>query len=78
MRNSDLALERTDPAYVTRASSNNAHFLLARPDVDMDAEGYVRLALGPQAEMNALGNLRLVSPASARQGAFALPRRGAR
>ncbi len=55
VRNSDLALERTDPEYVTRASSNNAHFLLARTDDNMDAEAYVRLALGPKAEINALG-----------------------
>ncbi|HWG18116.1 MAG TPA: hypothetical protein VN678_09655 [Acidobacteriaceae bacterium] len=54
VRNSDLALERTDPEYVTRASSNNAHFLLARPDVSMEAEAYTRLALGPKAEINAL------------------------
>jgi len=31
VRDSDIALQRTDPEYVTRASSNNAHFLLARP-----------------------------------------------
>ncbi len=55
VRNSDLALERTDPEYVTRATSNNAHFLLARPNVDLDAESYVRLALKPEAEINALG-----------------------
>jgi hypothetical protein len=54
VRNSDLALERTDPEYVTRASSNNAHFLLARPDINMDPEAYARLALGPKAEVNAL------------------------
>ena len=54
VRNSDLALERTDPEYVTRASSNNAHFLLARPDINMDPETYVRLALSPKSEMNAL------------------------
>jgi hypothetical protein len=55
VRNSDLALERTDPEYVTRASSNNAHFLLARSDVSMTAEAYARMALAPNAEMNALG-----------------------
>ena len=38
VRNSDLALERTDPEYLTRASTNNAHFLLARPDINMDPE----------------------------------------
>jgi hypothetical protein len=54
VRNSDLALERTDPEYVTRASSNNAHFLLARPEINMGPEAYVRLALGPKAEINAL------------------------
>lgn len=54
VRNSDLALQRTDPEYVTRASSNNAHFLLARPDINMDPEAYARLALGPNAEVNAL------------------------
>ena len=54
VRNSDLALERTDPEYVTRASSNNAHFLLARPDINMEPEAYARLALGPKTEVNAL------------------------
>ena len=54
VRNSDLALERTDPEYVTRASSNNAHFLLARPDINMQPEAYVRLALGPNVEVNTL------------------------
>jgi hypothetical protein len=54
VRNSDLALERTDPEYVTRASSNNAHFLLARPNIAMDPEAYARLALGPNAEVNSL------------------------
>jgi hypothetical protein len=55
VRNSDLALERTDPQYVTRASSNNAHFLLARPDDSMDPENYGLLALSPKAEINSLG-----------------------
>jgi hypothetical protein len=54
VRDSDLALERTDPEYVTRASSNNAHFLLARADINMDPETYVRLALNPKSGMNAL------------------------
>jgi len=54
VRNSDLALERTDPEYATRATSNNAHFLLARPDINMTPEAYVRLALGRKAELNAL------------------------
>jgi hypothetical protein len=54
VRDSDIALLHADPAYVTRAGSNNAHFLLARPDVSMSAEAYEAAALGPNAEMNAL------------------------
>ena len=54
VRDSDLALTRTDPAYVTRASSGNAHFLLARPDVAMEPLAYARLALGASADLNAL------------------------
>lgn len=54
VRDSDIALLRSDPAYVARAGSNNAHFLLARPDSAMSAEAYANLALGPNAEMNAL------------------------
>jgi hypothetical protein len=54
LKNSDLALERTDPDYATRATSNNAHFLLARPDVAMQPLAYARLALGPNADLNAL------------------------
>jgi hypothetical protein len=55
VRDSDIALQRTDPQYVTRARSNNAHFLLARPDAAMEPESYAHLALGPEANVNALG-----------------------
>jgi hypothetical protein len=54
VRASDIALLRADPAYVTRAGSNNAHFLLARPDESVSADAYGRVALGPNAEINAL------------------------
>jgi hypothetical protein len=54
VRDSDMALQRTDPDYVTRAGSNNAHFLLARPKVDIEPIGYAQLALGPNADLNAL------------------------
>jgi len=54
VRDSDIALERTDPEYATRASSNNAHFLLARPDVAMEPEAYARLAFGTKADLNSL------------------------
>jgi hypothetical protein len=69
VRASDVALLRADPAYVTRAGSNNAHFLLARPDVAMSAQAYGEVALGPNAEMNALAtymwyHLRALAKAS--------------
>lgn len=54
VRESDIALLRADPDMVTRAGSNYAHFLLARPDVAMSADSYASIALGPHAEMNAL------------------------
>ena len=64
VRDSDIALQRTDPDYVARASSNNAHFLLARPDVAMEPLAYTQLALGANAELNAVATV--VSPAGAR------------
>ena len=54
VRDSDLALLRADPEYVTRAMANNAHFLIARPSVTMDLPGYIRFALRPDSELNAL------------------------
>ena len=69
VRSSDIALQRADPEYVTRASSNNAHFLLARPDVTMQPVAYARLALGANADLNALAtylwyHLRALATAS--------------
>jgi hypothetical protein len=55
VRSSDIELQRADLTYATRASSNNVHFLLARPDVDIGPAAYARLALGPGAELNAMG-----------------------
>ena len=54
VRSSDFALLRADPDYVTRAGSNNAHFLLARSDVNMAPDAYGQLALGANADINAL------------------------
>ena len=53
VRDSDIALQRTDPDYATRARSNYAHFLLARPGVAMEPLAYARLALGANADLNA-------------------------
>ena len=49
----DLKLESTDPAYSTRAGSNNAHFLLPRQSVSVDAATYTAAMLGETAEINA-------------------------
>ena len=54
LRRSDIELLRADPDYVSRAQSNDAHFLLARPDVALQPQSYARLALGPTAELNAV------------------------
>jgi hypothetical protein len=55
MRGSDIELQRADLHYATRAGSNNVHFLLARPDVDIEPAAYAQFALGPGAELNAMG-----------------------
>jgi hypothetical protein len=54
LRRSDIEFLRADPDYASRAQSNNAHFLLARPDVALQPQSYARLALGPSAELNAV------------------------
>ena len=55
VRDADIALQRADLDYATRAGSNNVHFLLARPDTAIEPEAYARLALGSGAELNAMG-----------------------
>lgn len=55
VRDSDLAFTRVDPEYVTRASSNDAHFLLARSNVAMSLEAYAQSTLGENAPLNSLG-----------------------
>jgi hypothetical protein len=51
---SDLALVRADPDYLTRAMANNAHFPIARSSVTMDLPGYVQFAQRPESELNTL------------------------
>ena len=55
VRDSNLALQRADQELVTRASSNDAHFLLARPDVNTTPQDYGKIVLGAGARLNALG-----------------------
>jgi hypothetical protein len=49
----NLALQRADSAYATRAGANNAHFLLPREGGD--AAGYLRAVVRQGAPLNALG-----------------------
>ncbi len=50
---SNLALQAADPAYVSRAGANNAHFLL--PRVNNDGEAYTRNSVKEGAPLNAMG-----------------------
>ena len=55
LRVADVRLQAADPDYATRAGSNNAHFLLARPSTDSTARDYLLAALKPGSEINAVG-----------------------
>ncbi|MCU0407011.1 MAG: hypothetical protein MUE64_08600, partial [Ignavibacteriaceae bacterium] len=54
LRESDLKLQGADPEYATRAGSNNVHFLLSLPDVNMDAVSYILSCTKEGAELNAI------------------------
>ena len=55
LRTADIRLQRADPQYATRADSNLAHFLLPRPDTDLDPFKYSVLALRSGSVLNAVG-----------------------
>ena len=55
LRVADSRMQRADLEYAIRAGANNAHFLLARPDVGTDVDSYVRLTLDDGAELSAIG-----------------------
>ncbi|HVQ17374.1 MAG TPA: hypothetical protein VMS40_27410, partial [Vicinamibacterales bacterium] len=55
LRTADIRLQRADSEYATRAGSNNAHFLLARPRVDFTPLEYVETTLTVGSEINAVG-----------------------
>jgi hypothetical protein len=50
---SDLDLERTDPAYSSRAGANNSHFLL--PGFGSDGIAYGRKCIAEGSDLNAIG-----------------------
>ena len=54
-RSADTRMQRADPQYATRADANLAHFLLARPDTNLDPIEYGKLALKPGSHLNAIG-----------------------
>jgi hypothetical protein len=54
LRASDLRLQGADPEYATRAGSNNVHFLLSLPDVNMDAISYIMSCTKEGADLNAI------------------------
>jgi hypothetical protein len=54
-RSADTRMQRADPQYATRADANLAHFLLPRPDTNLDPIDYGRLALKPGSPLNAVG-----------------------
>ncbi len=55
LRTADSRMQRADPHYATRADANLAHFLLARPDTNLDPYAYSQLTLRPGSELNAIG-----------------------
>jgi len=55
LRTADTRLQRADPKYATRADANLAHFLMPRPDTNLDPLAYGVLALKPGSELNAVG-----------------------
>ena len=55
LRTSDNSLQRADPKLATRAGSNNAHFLLPRPNVGITPPEYAKLTLRAGSEISALG-----------------------
>ena len=52
LRDSDLRLLRADPEYVSRAGSNNVHFMLARQNVNTSASMYFEASYKQGAEVN--------------------------
>jgi predicted RNA-binding protein with PIN domain len=55
LRTADTRIQRADRQYATRADSNLAHFMLARPDTQLDPFLYAQLALRTGSQLNAVG-----------------------
>lgn len=55
LRTSDVRLQTVDPLLATRASSNDAHFPLARPNSSMDVYAYGQLTMLAGSDISAVG-----------------------
>jgi len=55
LRTADTRLQRADSQYATRADTNLAHFMLARPDTNLNPYAYAELTLQVGSELNAMG-----------------------
>lgn len=55
LRTADTRLQRADSQYAFRADANLAHFMLPRPNTNLDPYAYARWALKPGSELNAAG-----------------------
>ncbi|MCG6874787.1 MAG: hypothetical protein LJE97_06820 [Betaproteobacteria bacterium] len=55
LRTADVRLQRADPQYASRADANFAHFMLPRPDTNLDPFAYAEFALKPGSPLNAPG-----------------------
>jgi hypothetical protein len=55
LRTADTRIQRADRSYATRADSNLAHFMLPRPDTQLDPFAYGKLALRAGSPLNAPG-----------------------
>jgi hypothetical protein len=55
LRTADTRIQRVDSQYATRADSNLAHFVLPRPDTNLDPFAHAQLAYAPGSELNAAG-----------------------
>lgn len=55
LRTADTRMQRADPQYAFRADANLAHFMLPRPDTNLDPQAYASWALKPGSDLNAAG-----------------------
>ena len=55
LRSADTRMQRADAQYARRADANLAHFLLPRPDTNLDPIAYAIFAVKPGSELNAIG-----------------------